>query len=196
MRKTGDAGSGAGSGRAPLSAGERAELEAARAALKPVDRAARWATMTLWTVGGFGILTVLWGLVSGGGGVVVGAALVAVAWNERRGRDRLRSLDPEGARILGWNQVVLGAVITAYLLAVIVRARTITDPSMQELEALVGLDPDLVADLTTLVYGATIVIVDVVQVFTARFHFARRAMVEAFRRDTPAWVTELLREIG
>lgn len=179
-------------GRAGLSAEERAALARARDALRPVHRAGRWATFTLWTVGGFGALTVLWGLVAGGGGLVVGAALMAVAWNERRGRDRLLALDPHGARILGWNQILLAAVITVYLGLVILRSRTTTDPSLQELQTMVGLDPDLVADLTTMVYGAVIVIVDLVQVFMARFHFRRESMAEAVRRDTPPWVLDVL----
>lgn len=170
----------------------RAELDRARAGLRPIRRATRWATLTFWTVGVFGVLTVLWGLVSGGGGVIVGVALVAVAWNERRGRDRLRSLEPAGARILGWNQLILAVVITVYLLGVIIQARSTTDPSMGELERVVGLDPDMVAELTTMVYGAVIVIVDLVQLLTARFHFHRQAMVEAYRRATPEWVLDVL----
>jgi len=175
-----------------LSTEQRAQLQAARARLGPIERATRWATLTSWTLGIFGTLTVLWGLVAGAGGLVVGVALLAVAWNERRGRDQLRSLDPRGARILGWNQVVLAVVITVYLGFTIVRARTAPNPSVRELEELVGMDPGVVAQLTALVYGAVIVVVDIVQLFMARFHFRREAMVETLRREAPDWVLDVL----
>jgi len=175
-----------------LSAEQRAQLQAARARLGPIDRAIRWATLTFWTLAVFGALTVLWGLVAGAGGLVVGVALLAVAWNERRGRDRLRSLDPQGARILGWNQILLAAVVTVYLGLTIVRARTAPSPSVQELERLVGMEPGLVAQLTALVYGAVIVVVDIVQLFMARFHFRREALVETLRREAPEWVLDVL----
>lgn len=175
-----------------LSPEQQAALEKARLALKPIERSTRYATLTYWTVGGFGVLTLLWGLMAGAGGLVVGVALVAVAWNEKRGRDRLRSLDPEGARILGWNQIILAVVITLYLAGVIVRSQTVTDPSVRELEDLVGMDSGTVAQLTAMIYGAVIVIVDVIQALTARFHFARQAMVEAVRRDSPDWALDLL----
>lgn len=183
---------GAGAEPGGLSPEQQAAVERARWALKPIQRSTRYATMTYWTVGGFGVLTILWGLIAGAGGLVVGAALVAVAWNEKRGRDRLRALDPEGARILGWNQVILAVVITLYLIGVILRSRTTTDPSVRELEEMVGIEPGLVAQLIALVYGAVMVMVDIIQALTARFHFRRQPMVEALRRGTPDWVLELL----
>ncbi len=179
-----------------LSVEQRAQLQAGRARLGPIERAVRWSTLTFWSLGVFGALSVLWGLVSGAGGVVMGAVLLAVAWNERRGRDRLRSLDPQGARILGWNQVVLAGVLTVYLGWTIVRARTAPSPSVRELEQLVGMDPGLVAELTTTAYGAVIVIVDIVQAAMARFHFRREGLAEALRREAPEWVLEVLGASG
>ncbi len=180
----------AGSG--PLSAEQKAALDDAARRMRVLLKPARVAAVNAWTIGIFGAITVLWGLVSGGGGVVVGVLLLAVAWNEKRGRDRLLALDPEGATILGWNQVALAAVVTGYCLVAIVKAHTAPSASMQELEDAAGFDPDLVAQLTTLVYGAVIVGVVAGQAFLARWHFRRRAQVEAFRSETPPWVVELL----
>lgn len=168
-------------------------LEEASARMKTVLRPARVARVNGWTVGVFGVLSVLLGLVSGGGGVVVGLALVAVAWNEMRGIKRLQALDPEGARILAWNQLILGGVVAVYCAAAIARARVSPDPSMKELEELGGIPAGLIAELTTVLYGAVAAIVVIVQALFARYHFKAGEKVAAFRRDTPAWVVELLR---
>ena len=192
----GPAAAGASAGSDPLSAAQKSALDDAAGRVRAILKPARVATVNAWTIGIFGAITVLWGLVSGGGGVVVGALLLAVAWNEKRGRDRLRALDPEGATILGWNQVALAAVVTAYCLVAIVRAHVAPSASMQELEDAAGFSADLVAQITTLVYGAVIVGVVASQAFLARWHFRRRAMVEAFRQKTPPWVVEVLVRAG
>lgn len=176
---------------APLSGAQKAALDDAAVRLHTLLRPARIASVNAWTLGIFGALTLIWGVV-GGGGVLIGLALLTVAWNERRGRDRLRALDPDGARILAWNQLILAGVVTAYCLVTIVRARLAPDPSLQRLEALAGLPADLVADLTTLVYGSVILVVGFVQVLLARYHARREAPLEAFRESTPGWVVELL----
>lgn len=180
----------------PLSSEQKEVLAEAATRLKTLLRAARVARVNAWTVGIFGALSVLWGLASGGGGVVVGLALLAVAWNEFRGKSRLQALDPEGARILGWNQLVLAGVIDAYCVMAIYLSRASPDPSVQQLEELAGISQDLVADLTTLFYGAVIAGVTLAGALLALYHFRRRAQVESFRDETPAWAVEILRETG
>lgn len=176
----------------PLSPRQKAALTRGRRQLKSVLRPARVAAITAGSVAVFGALSLLWGLVGGGGSLVIGAALLAVAWNERRGLERVRQLDPEGARILGWNQLVLAGVVVGYSLLAIQRAQAGPGPEVRELEELVGYPTDLIAELTTMVYGGVIVIVGVFQGLLARFHFQRQSSIEAYVRETPDWVVEVL----
>ncbi len=178
----------------PFSPEQQATLDEARERRRIFSRTERIATLNLWTIGLFGGLTVLWGLVSGGSGLLVGVALLAVAWNERRGRDRLRALDLRGPLILGRNQLVLAGVVGVYCLWAIRRTRMAPDPSMQQLEELAGIPTDLVADLTAAVYGVVLVVVGVIQLLLARYHFRRGPMLAAFRSTTPTWVIDLLAE--
>jgi hypothetical protein len=171
---------------------QKAALADAAARMKTVLRPARLARLNGWTVGVFGALSVLVGLVSGGSGIVVGLALVAVAWNEMRGVRRLVAIDPQGARILGWNQVVLGGVIVAYCAFAVVHARVAPGAATRQLEQLGGVAPGLIAQLTTVVYGAIAVLVGLVQLFFARYHFRAEARVRAFRDETPEWVRDVL----
>ena len=175
-----------------LSPEQRVELQEAAARLKVVLRPARVARVNGWTVGIFGGLSVLFGLVSGGGGIFVGLALIAVAWNEMRGVRMLRALDSEGARVLGWNQLFLGVLIALYCLFTIWHASLSPDPSMKELEDLGGIPAGLVSQLTTFLYGAVAVIVGIVQVLLARYHFRAEARVRAFVNETPEWVRAAL----
>lgn len=169
---------------------QRAALAEAAARLKKVLRPARVARVNAWTVGAFGALSVLFALVNGGSGLAIGIALVAVAWNEFRGITRLRALDPAGARILGWNQLILAAVIVAYCAFQI--AHVGTDPTLAAALEADSSIASTIADLTRFVYGTVAVIVAGVQLLFARYHFRSRERVEAFVRETPEWVRETL----
>lgn len=177
----------------PLSPEQRRDLSDANARAGKILGAARVSTFTAWSVGLFGALSLGVGLF-GGGGVLVGAALLAVAWNEVRGRDRLRRLDPEGPRILGWNQLALLAVAAAYCLGAIWKARTEPGDSVRLLEELAGLPEGYVADLTTTAYVLVLGVVALVQWLLARYHFAREPMLRAYLEETPPWAVELQRE--
>jgi hypothetical protein len=175
-----------------LSPEQQGEVREAAARLKAVLRPARIARVNGWTVGVFGALSVLFGLVSGGGGIFVGVALIAIAWNEMRGARMLKALDSQGARVLGWNQLLLGGLIALYCAFTIWHAGMSPDPSMKELEDLGGIPAGLVSQLTTLLYGAVAVIVGIVQVLLARYHFRAEAKVHAFVNATPEWVRAAL----
>jgi hypothetical protein len=176
----------------PLSPEQKSTLAAAATRLEKVTRPARIARFNAWTIGIFGGLTILWGVASGGGGVLVGIALLAIAWNEMRGVRLLQAIEPEGARVLGWNQLLVAAVIAGYCVFAILGARRGPDESMRELEEAAGISSETVADLTLLIYGSVAVVVGLVQALLARYHFRAGAAVEAFRRETPAWAIELL----
>ena len=83
-------------------------------------------------------------------------------------------------------------VVAGYCAGAIIRANASPDASMAELYELAGISPDLVAELTTFVYGGIAALVAVVQVMLARWHFAGGLRLQAFVEGTPAWVLELL----
>jgi hypothetical protein len=175
----------------PLAPEQKQRLAAATVERDRLLRPARLARMNGWSLGIFGGLSILIGLVTGGGGILVGAALVALAWNEMRGVALLRRLDPEGARILGWNQIAVGGVVAVYCAAAIVRSRMAPNASMQELEELAGISGDLMSELTTVFYGSVAIVVGIVQGLLARYHFRAGPRLAAFRRATPGWIIDL-----
>ena len=177
---------------APLTSEQRAALDAARARLRKLMRPARIARANGWTIGVFGGLSVAWALVNGGEGLLMGLALTAIAWNELRGAKRLRVLDPTGAQILGSNQLILALVIALYCAVKVAQADAAPEPSLKEIEDAAGFPAELVVQLTQLIYGGTAVIVGVVQVLLARYHFGAKGRIETFRRDTPGWILALL----
>ena len=176
----------------PLSPEQMDQVATARVALRTMLRPARVARINAWTIAIFAGLTIAWGLVLGGG-LVVGAALAGVAWNEFRGARMLRALDAEGGRVLGWNQLILAGVVVAYCVATILRSAAAADPSLLELETLAGLAPGTVAELTTALYVAVAVLVAIVQVVLARWHFGAARRIDAFRSATPPWILDLVR---
>ncbi len=175
-----------------LSPAQRDALAAAEIGLKSVRRADRLAGINAWTMGIFAGITVLFGL-GDPFSMAVGLSLGAVAWNEFQGRALLQKLDPEGARRLAWNQIAIMGVVTVYCGVQIWKALYGTpDASMAQLEELAGFEPGWLSELTATAYVAVVVIVDGIQLLTARFHFRRQAELIAWRRETPPWVREVL----
>jgi hypothetical protein len=99
----------------PLSVSHHQELAAATRRGEPIRRAARVASFNAWTTAIFAGLSAPFALFSLVG-LLVFAALAAVAWNEFRGRRRLLDFDPAGPSILGWNQLGLLGLIAVYCL--------------------------------------------------------------------------------
>ena len=176
----------------PLSLEQKEQLAVASGVLHALLRPARMARANAWAMAAFGVLTILWGWVAGGG-LWIGGALIAVAANEFRGVRVLSALDPDGARILGWNQVVLAVVVCGYCAVVIARAGAAPDPSMAEIEKLAGFSSDLVAGLTAVVYGGVAVVVTIVQACLTRWHFRAGRRMASFVDETPPWIVDVLR---
>src|SRR4051812_34183815 len=92
-----------------------AQLAEARRRAKKIRRAASVASFDGWATGIFGGLTFFVGLVSFSWiGIVLGAAMLIIAWIEFRGARQLRQLDPNAATSLALNQVVFGAALLLY----------------------------------------------------------------------------------
>ena len=176
-----------------LSPEQRRELEDARDRARKILVAGKVAAFNGWTIGIFAALSFLFGL---GSPVVMVLALAlgAVAWNEFRGRTLLRRLDPSAGLLLGRNQLGLMALIVAYCLWSIWRAKAgPPDPEMEQLQDLVGVGSDLIEQLTVILYVSVIAATAIFQGLNARYYFRRVGMTEAYLSETPPWVVDLQR---
>lgn len=174
----------------PISAEQQEEFADAGKKLAKILRAGKIAAVSGWTLVVFGVLSALLGLFSLTGMLVAGA-LLALGWNELRGRALLVALDPQGARVLGWNQLAIIGLVVVYCLWQLYSSLAHPNPQMAELEELVGIEPELVAQLTILVYGSVMVITAVAQGLLSRWHFAREKQLKTYLEETPAWIVTL-----
>ncbi len=179
----------------PLTPEQKEELAGAGRRAATILKAGRVAAFNGWTLLVFGALSVLFGLFSPVG-MAVGVLLLALGWNELRGRGLLRALDPRGARILGWNQISLMGVITAYCLWSLHRTLAHPDPEMVQLEEMVGISREMVTQVTVLAYGGVILLTAVFQGLLSRYHFARERLLAEYLEQTPGWILELQRGIS
>jgi hypothetical protein len=181
-----------------LSAENLLELQAAREYLRTIRRAVSLASFDGWTIGAFGILTLLLGLTEPSS-LLLGTAMIVVAAVELRSAARLRRLDPQAARVLGFNQVALGALLIVYALWRI--AALHRQGGAAETLGASAADPQLaqmlkpVENLTRLVglamYSALIAIGVFAQGGMAWFYFTRRKHMRAYLAHTPAWIVGL-----
>lgn len=184
-----------GSGSGPLSAEERETLQIANERLgERILGATKVATLNAWTLAVFGGLSLMTG-VFGLTGPVVGAGLLAFAWNEFRGRRLLRKIDLEGPKILAWNQIGLAGGVLVYCGWSSYRAWAGHGEELAQLEAALGVSAVEVARLTVLVYAIIFVVTAVVLGFTARYHFVRGSRLEQYLGETPGWVVDIQRSM-
>jgi hypothetical protein len=164
----------------------------AAAPSKKVERAARVAGFNGWATAIVAALSAPFAFFSLIG-LLAFVSLAVVAYNEFRGRRRLRELDPAAASLLGWNQLGLLALITAYCAWMIFTGLTRPNPLAAELAA----NPDLAAVLGSTdgfdvlyrqvvvgFYGIVIVLSAIFQGANAVYYFTRRKHVEQYRRET------------
>lgn len=176
-----------------LSPEQLRELRDAGARARRIVAAGRVASFNGWSIGIFAALTLLFGL----GSVVVlglGVGLGVVAWNEFRGRAMLRRFEPSAGRFLCRNQLGLMALIVAWSVWSVWRVTLgPPDPEMAQLQALLGVEPELIDQLAVLLYLGVIVATAVFQGLNARYYFGRVALTKAYLEETPAWVVQVQR---
>ncbi len=184
----------------PLSPDQQKQLALANQRAKKVLGAAKVAAFNGWSIGLFAaisLLFVIFGFLLFDSfsftTLVMGIGLAAVARNEFRGRDLLRSFSPHGPRLLGKNQLGLMGLLIAYCLWSIYGAITNPITEIEGLEALGEAVGDLATDLTVAVYSVVIVVSGLAQGLNARYYFARTRLVEDYVRETPEWIVELQR---
>jgi hypothetical protein len=189
----------------PLDEAQLSTLAKAREAKRKIRFAGFIALSNVFGLGLCAILSLGFGLLSLSVSPI-GLALLALAWNEERGRNLLRATDFRAPRRLAINQVILFLVVLVYCLHSAYVAWTgpsLLDAVLQghpELpEALGdGLGEGTSVDALTewgrvvalVVYGAVALGSLVVQGLTALYYLSLRPMVAALAA-APAWAREL-----
>ena len=185
----------------PLTLEHRQDYALARTRAKSIYKAAAVASFNAWATAIVAVLSAPFALFSIAGFATT-AALSLVAANEFRGRKRLLQFDPRAAAILGWNQLLLLAmmlvIVRGRFTANLYGANSVTDQlqGIAELESALGsLDgiDVLVRHVVVVIYGSVIALSVVVQGLTALYYFTRRKHVEYYVAETPQWIRELQR---
>jgi len=185
----------------PLTESRLRALAAATERGEPIRRAGRVATFNAWATATIAALSAPFAAFSLAG-LLVFAALAAIAWNEFRGRRRLLSFDPAGASILGWNQLGLLGMITVYCLWALysnlwgsgsIEAELQANPQLGAAIGLVQGFDEVYRSIVVVLYGSVIALSAIFQGGNALYYFSRRKYVEAYVRETPAWVIDLRR---
>jgi hypothetical protein len=185
----------------PLSAEHRRQLSAARGRGKVIRKAARVAAFNGWTTALIAAASAPFSLGSPVG-LALAAGIAYVALNEFRGRRRLLNFEPRGATQLGWNQLGLLAMITAYCLWTLHTSLAETGEvaaqlhSYAELDAVLGSTGGferLYKQIVLYLYGGVIGLSMLFQGGTALYYFSRRRHVEEYVAETPDWVRDIER---
>ena len=175
------------------------QLTEARQRATKIRRAISVAKFDGWSVGMFGALTFLVGAISFSWiGLLLGGGMLAVAWVEFRGADRLRRLDAGATKSLAFNQLVLGGLLLTYAIYSLWGVYHTHDPAFDELRGMGNVpgigDIDNIAHLIgLLIYGTLAAVAIFGQGGTALYYHTRRRHIESYLRDTPPWIVEAQR---
>lgn len=132
-------------------------------------------------------------------GFVLAIAIAGVAAAEFRGRSRLLKLDPGGATLLGWNQLVLLAMVALYcgwkVAQGVAGPNPYEDAIRQNPELADMLRPivDAYGTITLAVYLTVLAVSAVFQGYCARRYFLARRYTQAYLATTQPWMVRILR---
>jgi hypothetical protein len=179
-----------------LSAADRAELQQAAVLHRPLQRAANLGRRNGAGYVVFGGLSLLFaGLDFDPVGLLLGATLLGIGGFERAQALRLRSAEPTAPRQLARGELALLVAIVGYG----VWGLLLRPASGEDLVRMLGggkglgIDVRKLADsIATTWYWAVIGITVLYQGGMARHFLARRADVESYRRQAPAWARQLV----
>ena len=175
-------------------------LAQARTAAKRIRRVVSTASLSGWSMVIFGGLTMACFVFGGLSSIVIGGVLVAIGANELRGGALVRRFDPRGARVLGWNQIVLGVLIVAYA-----GWKLLNTTKGSPLDAHGGSTgyasiDDMIVTMSSTITVALYVIVAgvgiVVPGLTSLYYFSRGRTIREYVERTPPWIVETLRTAG
>ena len=172
------------------------QLTGARVGSRKLRRAIFVANFDGWSIGAFGVLTLLFGLTDPSS-IIMGLGMGTIAWIELRSAGGLRRLDPHAARTLGLNQLALAALLILYALWRIYAVST----GAGSYEAIKASDPQMahmlqpIEDLTHVVSLALYAVLILIAIFAqgglALFYFTRVKHIETYLSRTPAWIVKL-----
>lgn len=189
-----------GAADAPLSESHYRALHDAKKGRSKIDFAIGVATFNGWSLGVFAALTALiLPLSFSVQALLICLGLAYVARNEFKGRGMLRLLDPDGATWLGYNQIVLGAVIVGYCLWSLLAALFGPDAYAEviaqnpELGQILGSTGELYRYVAVAVYGLAILLTIPYQALMAWYYFSRARHIREYLARTPAWLTRFQR---
>jgi len=184
----------------PLNDQHYQQLHNAKARRSKIDFAIKVASFNGWSIGIFAALSALFLPLSFSfQSLLITLGLGAVAYHEFKGRRLLRALDARGPRLLGYNQIGLGAVIVVYCLWTLMAelagpgAYAQTLQEHPELSQVLGSTDGLVRFITVLVYGTIIALTVPYQALMAWYYFSRGKHLDIYVSQTPGWVTDLER---
>ncbi len=186
----------------PLTADHRRELTIARDRSRIIRKTARVAAFNGWTSALIAAASAPFSFTSPIAFVLT-IAIALIAFNEFRGRKRVLNFDPSGASILGWNQIIFLAMITAYSLWMLFSTLNDTGSVSDELKGYVDLNATLGSSggfaglykqIVIYFYGGVIGLSALFQGGTAFYYFSRRRAIEDFVAETPAWVRDVQRD--
>lgn len=165
-----------------------------------IDFAIGVATFNGWSVGIFAAISALiLPLSFSVQGLLITAGLGAVAYHEFKGRRLLHRLDTWAPRLLGFNQIALGAVIVGYCAWNLINEMTGPGSYAQaieqnpELADVLGSMENLMSVIVVAVYGSAILLTIPYQALIAWYYFSREKHLRAYIEQTPRWVTDLQR---
>lgn len=173
-------------------------LREAKVRRKKIDFAIGVATFNGWSLGLFaGLSGLVLPLSFSLSGLFICLGLAVVSYHEFQGRALLRALDPRAARLLGYNQIGLGAVIVGYCLWSLAAVFVGPDPYAEviaqnpELAQMLGDTGELYRMGAAIVYGMAILLTIPYQALMAWYYFSRARHVTQYVSQTPAWITRM-----
>lgn len=172
------------------------QIADARMAWKRIRRAVGVARFDGWTIGLFGGLTLLFGLTSPSG-LAIGVGMLAIAAVELWGAARLSRLDASATRMLGFNQIAIAIMLTAYAAwslyaaAYGPAATSAMTADEREVASMLGPVDELTRQIQYLIYGILIIVAVFGQGSLALYYFTRARHVRAYLAQTPPWIIEM-----
>ena len=174
------------------------QLDEAQLRRKKVNRALFTVGFSAWSLAVFAALSLpfaIFDLKSG----VVGLGLSFIAYREFTGRAKLKQLQPEAARHLGWNQVLFCALIALYAGWQIIQTLVGPSPYVEAIDATPELastlEPieELITFVTLALYAGVLVVGVLTQGSLAAYYFTRKRHIQTYLDETPGWIVELQR---
>jgi hypothetical protein len=184
---------------APLAPEHYEAIEKARRRRRAIDRAVGVAGFNGWSaavIAGLSLPFALFDVVS----FLLCAGIIMIAFNEFRGRRRLRALDPTAPRFLGFNQIAFCVMLCGYCFFNIFNAITGPGPyadviaAQPELSGSLGSIDSLHKSLSIAVYGAMLALSLLFQGGTAWYYLSRSKHLRSYCAETPEWILALDRK--